>query len=188
VKLELSSSDAFWSEGDSVVKRILLTGISGVAKSTVTNELARRGYKAVDADGDEFSEWVEVLGEFEEAAGSPVEANRDWVWREDRMRDLLSIEDAEAVFISGCAANMGKFLPQFDHIVLLSAPADVIAARLRTRTNNPYGKHPDELTRVISLKESVEPLLRRVAHHEIDTNVNLDDVVNEVLRRVQIQQ
>ncbi len=169
------------------MKRILLTGISGVAKSPVASELARRGYKAVDADGDEFSEWVEVSGEVAEAAGSPVEADRDWVWREDRMRDLLSTEDAEAVFVSGCAANMGTFLPQFDHVVLLSAPAQVIAERLRTRTNNPYGKHPDEVARVLSLKESVEPLLRRVAGHEIDTNAPLDDVVQEVLRLVQVQ-
>ncbi len=153
----------------------------------MASELARRGYKAVDADGDEFSEWVEVSGEVAEAAGSPVEADRDWVWREDRMRDLLSTEDAEEVFVSGCAANMGTFLPQFDHVVLLSAPAQVIAERLRTRTNNPYGKHPDEVARVLSLKESVEPLLRRVAGHEIDTNAQLDDVVQEVLRLVQVQ-
>lgn len=164
------------------MKRILLTGISGVAKSTVTSELARRGYKAVDADGDEFSEWVEVSGAFAEAAGAPVEAERDWVWREGRMQELLSTEDAEELFVSGCAANMGTFLPQFDHVVLLSAPAHVIAERLRTRTNNPYGKHPDEVTRVLSLKESVEPLLRSVAGHEIDTNTHLDDVVKEVLR------
>jgi shikimate kinase len=169
------------------VKRILLTGISGVAKSTLASELARRGYKAVDADGDAFSEWVEVSGQVAEAAGSPVEADRDWVWREDRMRDLLATEDAEALFVSGCAANMGTFLPQFDHVVLLSAPAHVIAERLRTRTNNPYGKHPDDVARVLRLKDSVEPLLRHVAGHEIDTHAPLDDVVTEVLRRVQVQ-
>ena len=40
------------------MKRILLTGISGVGKSTVTDALVTRGYKAVDTDCDEFSEWV----------------------------------------------------------------------------------------------------------------------------------
>ena len=169
------------------MKRILLTGISGVAKSTVTSELARRGYKAVDADGDEFSEWVTVSSELQEAAGSPVEDGRDWVWREERIRELLSTEDADVLFVSGCAANMGMFLPQFDAVVLLSAPARVIVERLRTRTNNPYGKYSDEVARVLSLKESVEPLLRSVAGYEIDTNANLDDVVKEVLELVQVQ-
>lgn len=166
------------------MKRVLLTGISGVAKSTVTSELVARGYKAVDADSDAFSEWVEVTGLLETAAGSSVKADRDWVWREDRIQELLSTEDAEIVFVSGCAANMSVFLPQFDHVVLLSAPADVIAERLRTRINNFYGKYPDEVARVLSLKESVEPLLRRVAGHEVDTNTHLGDVVKAVLQLV----
>ncbi|MEO7002346.1 MAG: shikimate kinase, partial [Ktedonobacterales bacterium] len=150
--------------------------------STVIGALAARGYKAADADCNEFSEWmaVEYLGDAG-ALGSPVEADRDWVWREDRIQDFLSTEDADVLFLSGCAANMGKFLPQFDHVVLLSAPADVIVERLRTRTNNPYGKRPDEVARVLGLVESVEPVLRRVAGLEIDASAPLDDVLAMLL-------
>jgi len=126
------------------MKRILLTGMSGTGKSTVIRELAARGYKSVDADCDEFSEWVEFTGGLD-AYGSPVEVDRDWVWREDRIQDLLSTEDTDVLFLSGCAENMRKFLPQFDHVVLLSAPVDVIVERLRTRTDNPYGNHPNEI-------------------------------------------
>ncbi len=163
------------------MRRFLLTGISGVGKSTVTDELAKRGYKAVDADSDVFSEWVKVSGELAEAEGTPVEINRDWVWREDRISELLAAEDTEMLFVSGCAANMGKFLPQFDYVILLTAPADVIVTRLQTRTNNVYGRHPAELTRVLSLKDSVEPILRRVAGYELDTSAPLDEVVASVL-------
>jgi len=166
------------------VKRVLLTGISGVGKSTLTGELAARGYKAVDADGDEFSEWVESIDD-SGVAGSPVEPGRDWVWREDRIQALLSTEDADMLFVSGCAQNMRKFLPQFDHIILLSAPANIIVERLGSRTNNQYGKHPDEVARVLSLLETVEPLLRRAAGYEIDTSIYLDDVAASVLRLVQ---
>ena len=90
-------------------------------------------------------------------------------------------------FLGGCAENMRKFLPQLDHVILLSAPADVIVERLRTRTNNPYGKHPDEIARVLGLVETVEPLLRRVAGHEIDTSACLEDVVATLLWLVQSQ-
>ena len=169
------------------MKRILLMGMSGTGKSTIIGALAARGYKAVDADCDEFSEWVETIGDT--GTGVPtVEVGRDWVWREDRIQALLSTEDAEVLFLGGCAENMRKFLPQFDHIVLLSAPADVIVERLRTRTNNPYGKHPDEVARVLGLVEQVEPLLRRAAGHEIDTSARLDDVVATLLRLVRAQQ
>lgn len=167
------------------MKRILLTGMSGTGKSTVIGALAARGYKAVDADCDEFSEWVAFTADSDDAADSPVEPDRDWVWRADRIQELLSTEDADVLFLSGCAQNMGQFLPQFDHVILLSAPAQVIVARLGTRTNNSYGKQPDEVARVLGLRETVEPLLRRVAGHEIDTSVGLDDVVATVLCLVQ---
>src|SRR6185437_11338163 len=98
--------------------------MSGTGKSTVIGELAARGYKAVDADCDEFSEWVECSDD-SGSVGSPVDVGRDWVWREERIQDLLSTEDTDVLFLGGCAGNMRKFLPQFDQIVLLSAPADV---------------------------------------------------------------
>ncbi len=163
------------------MKRILLTGMSGTGKSTVIRALAARGYKAIDADCEEFSEWVESIGDAE-TLGAPVETGRDWVWREDRIQDLLSIEDTDVLFLSGCAENMRIFLRQFDHIILLSAPAEVIIERLRTRTSNQYGKRPSEVARVLDLKEKVEPLLRRVAGHELNTSARLDEVVASVLR------
>ncbi len=168
------------------MRRILLTGMSGTGKSTVIDALRARGYKAVDADGDAFSHWVAVRGDAE-VPGSPVEPDRDWVWREDRIQALLSAEDADVLFVSGCAPNMGMFLSQFDHVVLLSAPTEVIVERLRTRTNNPYGKRPDELAGVLHNLQAVEPLLRRAADHEIDTRASLDKVVVTLLRLVQFQ-
>ena len=166
------------------MKRILLTGISAVGKSVVIEELARRGYYAVDLDCDAFSHWVELNDELAGAAGTPAAIDRDWVWREDRVAALLADEKADVLFVSGCAANMGKFRPQFDQVILLSAPADVMVERLQTRTNNPYGKLEEERARMLDLKESVEPLLRQSAGHEIVTDIPLDAVVEEVLRRV----
>src|SRR5262245_66474531 len=158
--------------------------MSGTGKSSVIAELAARGHKAVDADSPAYSEWVEVSGHAR-ALGSPEWGARDWMWREDRVQALLSTEDAKLLFVSGCAANMGKFLPQFDHVVLLSAPAEVIVERLTTRTTNAYGKRPEEVARTLELMETVEPRLRRVAGHEIDTSAPLDEVVATLLRLVQ---
>lgn len=165
------------------LKKILLTGISGVGKSTVTKALAAQGYHSIDADSNEYSQWVEVSGGTDEY-GSTVEPNRDWVWREDRIENLLATQDTELLFLSGCAANMGRFLPHFDHIILLSAPEAVMVERLASRTNNPYGKTSHELARILDLKESIEPLLRSIAHHEIDTNAPLEQIVLRVLHLV----
>ena len=146
---------------------ILLTGMSGTGKSSVIEQLAARGYRAVDIDSPEWSEYA---------------PDGDWVWREDRVQALLdSLSEDDILFLSGCAENQGKFYPQLDKVVLLSAPAEVITERLRTRTNNAYGKRPEELADTLGYLETVEPLLRKGAHVEIDTRTPLDDVVAEVL-------
>ena len=165
------------------MKRVLLTGMSGTGKSTLTDELAARGYKAIDLDSDEWSQWV-IADSGSELGDSPARENEDWVWREDRIADLLATEDVDVLFVSGCAANMGQFLPQFDHVVLLSAPADIIVERLQTRTTNAYGKQADEVARVLALQQTIEPLLRRVATSEIDTRPSVDEVIATILRLV----
>ena len=158
------------------VRRILLTGMSGTGKSTLICALTARGYKAIDTDADEWREWLPVLD------GYGVKGELDWVWREDRIQRLLSTEDAEVLFLSGCASNQVKFYPQFDHIVLLSAPAALMVERLASRTNNPYGKESDQVARILDLKQTVEPRLRNVADLEIDTSAPLDRVAANLLR------
>jgi shikimate kinase len=157
---------------------MFLTGMSGTGKSAVISELAARGYKAIDTHYEGWSELVDVPAS---AGPTGVGEGKDWLWREDRIARLLATEDADVLFISGGASNQGKFYAQFDHIVLLSAPTVVMKERLAGRTNNPYGKDPDELARVLALKETIEPILRRIADVEIDTSGPLGQVVDEVI-------
>ncbi len=149
-----------------VVKRVLLTGMSGTGKSSVIHELAARGHKAVDTDDG----WCEPL------------PDRRQRWRDDAVGQLLDTEDADVLFVAGCEDNQARFHPRFDLIILLSAPAEVLVERLAERLTNSFGKSPGELERVLNDLEAVEPLLRKVADHEIRTTMPLSDVVTEVLR------
>jgi shikimate kinase len=147
------------------VKRVLLTGMSGTGKSSVIQALSARGFKAVDTDDG----WCE-----------PVPDGRQR-WREDAIGQLLDTEDAEVLFVAGCEENQVRFHPRFDLIILLSAPGEVLAQRLASRTTNSYGRAPGELERVQADLQAVEPRLRKVATYEIRTTMPLDDVVAQVL-------
>jgi shikimate kinase len=150
------------------VKRVLLTGMSGTGKSSVVGELTARGYKAVDTDDG----WCEPLPDGRQQ------------WREDAVERLLDTEDSDVLFVAGCEENQVRFLPRFDHIVLLSAPLETLLHRLAARTGNPYGKAPEERRRFLEDVEAVEPLLRQSATAEIRTTVPVHEVVARLLEAV----
>ncbi|SNY04186.1 AAA family ATPase [Paractinoplanes atraurantiacus] len=143
--------------------RVLVTGMSGTGKSTALTLLAARGHHTVDTDTDEWSEW----------------SGDDWIWRSGRITELLTT--TPDVFVAGCKSNQGRFYPLFDHIVLLSAPAAVLLARVETRTTNPYGKTPADRAEILTNLATVEPLLRATATAEIDAT----QPAAEVARRLE---
>ncbi|MFD2467248.1 AAA family ATPase [Amycolatopsis silviterrae] len=142
--------------------RVLVTGMSGVGKSSLLAELAGRGYRTVDTDYGGYT--------------------RDGLWCEDRIAALLS--EPGPLFVSGTVSNQVRFYPRFTQIVLLSAPREVLIERLTTRTGNPYGKHPDELAETLRYLDEVEPLLRSSATLEVVTTVPVPEVADAVLRRI----
>ncbi|WP_220504253.1 AAA family ATPase [Microbispora sp. H13382] len=149
--------------------KILITGMSGTGKSTALQILGSRGHRVVDTDYGHWSHWVTLPD------GSP-----DWVWREEAMTDLLVGHTDGALFVAGCKSNQGGFYPLFDHVVLLSAPAEVLLARVGERTNNPYGKRPEERDAIMENLRVVEPLLRATATMEIDASAPIEHVVRQL--------
>jgi adenylate kinase family enzyme len=148
--------------------KILVTGMSGTGKSAALGELGRRGYRVVETDDPGWSEWIE----------SPNEVGGgEWLWMEDRMAELLRPSGDRTLFVQGCVRNQGKFYDQFDAIVLLSAPAEVILDRIASRTTNDWGKTPAERQLIVHQLATVEPLLRAGCTHELDASKPLAEVV-----------
>ena len=149
------------------MRKILLTGMSGTGKSAALAELEKRGFAVVDTDHGGWSEWSDADG--------------GYVWREDRIAKLLARQQGPPLYISGTVSNQGRFYPQFDAVVLLSAPAEVLLDRIATRTTNDYGKSSDDRALILSHLEEVEPLLRATCTHEVDATQPLDTVVRQLV-------
>jgi shikimate kinase len=110
---------------------VLVTGMSGVGKSTLLEELSRRGYETVDTD----------YGGWQVSAGT---------WDEQRMGSLL--DRHSTVVVSGTVENQGRFYDRFHHVILLSAPLGVLVDRVANRSNNPYGRDTGATSRHRALR------------------------------------
>ena len=141
--------------------RVLITGMSGVGKSSALAELAARGHDVVETDEPG---WLDAGGNLDSA----------------RLDAVLAHGRTTHLFVSATAANQGSFYDRFDAIVLLSAPLDVMFARIDARTTNDYGKSANDRELIVRHLAEVEPLLRAGATHEIVTTVPLAEVVREL--------
>ncbi len=148
---------------------VLVTGMSGTGKSTALELLAERGHAVVDTDTDAWSEWVTL-----------PDGSLDWIWREDAMARLLDVRRDDTLFVAGCKSNQGSLYPRFDEIVLLSAPADLLLARVAARDTNSYGKSKAERDLILRHLTEIEPRLRATATIEIDASVPIEDVVDQL--------
>lgn len=72
------------------------------------------------------------------------------------------------VIVSGTVTNQGDFYQRFEHVVLLSAPLDIMLDRVGRRLNNPYGTTQQQQDEIRRYTSEVEPLLRRGASLELD--------------------
>ncbi len=127
--------------------RVLVTGVSSGGKTTVLDELRRRGHMTMDTDYDGWELY-------------------DGTWDERRMEGLLASESD--VVVSGTVENQGRFYDRFEYVVLLSAPLDVLLERVSRRTNNPYGHCIEHQVAIAHYQRTVEPLLRRGSSLELD--------------------
>lgn len=146
--------------------RVLITGLSGVGKTTVVGALRERDLRAIDMDEPGWA-FVDEFGHQR--------------WNAARLQRVMDDPLSDPLFVSGCSEDQVAFYPQFSRIILLSAPKSVIAQRLACRTNSSYGKRRTELEEVMRNLDEVEPLLRVRATDEIVTTWSIDDVVKKIL-------
>jgi shikimate kinase len=141
------------------MSRVLVTGMSGVGKTTLLHELSRRGYRTIDTDDDGW--------------GLP-----DGTWDEPRMSALLASDSS--LVASGTVENQGRFYDRFDVVVLRSTPVEVLIERVSLRMNNPNGNSEAEQSAIRQYVLNVEPLVRNGATLGLDGRRPVPELADEV--------
>jgi broad-specificity NMP kinase len=166
--------------------KYLVTGQAGTGKSSVAEELQRRGFTAYDTDAMEELTWFDHVETGLPAQPGEVQHPIDfrrfaWNWREPALRKLL--ESADDVFICAITSNTVELLHLFDRIFVLVLDRETLSRRLHERTTNSFGKHPAEAEAVLAHNDVIADEWRARGGVPIDANHPLEAVVDEILRR-----
>src|SRR3954447_6067624 len=117
----------------------LITGNPGSGKTTIANELSRRGMVAVDTD--QSARWETTSGvpviQPKQASGEWLLSHR-WVWSRTRILDMIRPHTAagQHIYLCGIAINQRDMLDLFTTVFLLSIDHETQLARLDTPANS----------------------------------------------------
>ncbi len=158
----------------------LIDGVSGAGKTTVCDELNKRGYKAIEAD-EALAEWIDPL------TGLPTEnhSSYNWHWDKKKFDKLISESNVGTLFICGGAMNKPDFLHHFTKIFTLHLDDEVLKERLLNRTNNDYGKKPDELAFQLRENQLTVQYSKDRGTILIDATKPIESVVEEIIKNLE---
>jgi gluconate kinase len=155
-------------------RNYLVEGLSGAGKSSVYEELIRRGYKAISTD----RAWKVHADPETGLAGGPSHYDAA-VWDHQKAVKELESPEPDVVFVCGSSRNRDRFLPYFTKVFNLRIDDDTMRRRLEERTNNDFGKQPAEVELMLRLNRSDEKPAGAI---DVDATQPLRQVVDELLR------
>ena len=163
------------------MKNFLIDGGSGTGKTTVCDELQRRGYQAVHGDRElrGAPESGDAVG------GSASDDHLPPTWDVAKVKALLAHQDEPATFLCGGCRNSAEFIDLLDGVFVLEVDdLDTVMRRIDERVlvdPSDWGGRPEERAIIRRLHHTKEGIAPGCA---IDATAPLESVVDEILRRI----
>jgi gluconate kinase len=160
-------------------RNYLVEGLSGTGKSSVYEELVRRGYTAITTD----RAWSYSADPDTGLPGGPI-GHDTWMWKRQKAVGELESPEPDVLFVCGSSRNRDHFLPYFTKVFNLRIDDDTMRRRLQERTDDdwPLGQEGVEL--MLELNRSDEGPAGAI---DVDATQPLNQVVDELLRLATVQ-
>ncbi|WP_343048248.1 GNAT family N-acetyltransferase [Cellulomonas humilata] len=158
-------------------RNYLVEGLSGTGKTTVADELTRRGHQVVHGDR-------ELAYQGDPVTGEPTEGGRheNHLWDVDKVRALVADRSEPATFFCGGSRNFPTFIDLFDEVFVLEVDLATLNRRLDERPDDEWGGgKPTERERIVRWHLTGEDVPNSGV--SIDATAPIEQVVDEILRR-----
>ena len=164
-------------------RNYLIEGVSCTGKTSVCQELCRRGYAAINGDRELAYQGDPTTGERIENCGSDAEAlHKHHIWDVEKVRRLAANQDDEATFFCGGSRNFKQFIDLFDEVFILEIDAGTLNERLDRRPDDDWGQHKSERELILRLHATKEDVPSTGI--VLDAAQPLVSVVDQILRHI----
>jgi hypothetical protein len=161
------------------IRNYLIDGGSGPGKTTVCDELQRRGYQAIHGDRELRSEPGEAT------TGPAPDRHLPPVWDVAKVKALLANQAEAVTFFCGGSRNSSEFIDLLDGVFVLEVDdLDTVMRRIDERVlvdPSDWGGRQEEREIIMRLHHTKEGIAQGRA---IDAAAPLAVVVDEILRRI----
>jgi broad-specificity NMP kinase len=166
------------------IQNYLIEGVSGTGKTTVAEELLRRGYHVVHGDRTLAYKGDPKTGEPLDMSaldpqGLDIEfGHRHHVWDVAKVRSVVADHSHPMTFFCGGSRNYHQFIELFDAVFVLDVDQETLKHRLSARPEDEFGGKPEEQAVVLRLHATQEDTPNGL---RIDATAPLERVVDAIL-------
>lgn len=175
-------------------RKILITGVTGVGKSTIVQTLKSLGYPATDIE--------RIKGMFKVYRISTKKPFRnydrtnpkhlhdaDWLCDARKLKSLLKVQKPSLAFYGGIASNMDEIFPLFDKVFVLQLDKKALNERLRKGREGTDHLGAVQAARdvILGWKDWWEGEMKKKGAIFISANKSTEEVANEVLKKSKIE-
>ena len=162
------------------IRNYLIGGVSGAGKTTVCNELQRRGYHAIHGDR-------ELAYQGDPETGTPTDGFKPehHIWHVDKVKALVDNQDEAVTFFCGGSRNYPKFIDLFDGVFVLEVDLETSLQRIDERVAldpTDWGGRPEEREISARLHQTREGIPKNGII--IDATAPIAHVVDGILRQI----
>jgi broad-specificity NMP kinase len=159
-------------------RNYLIEGGSGTGKSTVWEELLKRGYKAINGDRELAYKGDPETGKTVEGAGF-----ESHIWDVDKVRGMVDNKEDEVAFFCGGSRNFYKFVNLFDKVFVLNVDSETLKKRLESREVDDWGGNDQQKEFILHLHASNDTVPKGSI---IDTARPINEVVDAILEGAEV--